>query len=137
MQQPSVIIADDHRATRQWVAEMLAAEYDVITQVENGQLLVDAVRAYHPDLAVTDISMPVLTGLEAADELQRLGTRTKVIFFTANASQAYLRRAFQVGAMGYVLKNAGAEDLPSALKAVLGGVPFVSPGIGPSGLPPW
>jgi DNA-binding NarL/FixJ family response regulator len=122
-------VADDDEGIRQRIAKILAADYDVIALVENGRQLVEMARALAADLAIVDISMPVLNGLEAVKQLKMHSARTKVIFFTANASPAYVRRAFQNGAAAYVLKACGAEDLPVGLRAVLAGNTFISPAI--------
>jgi DNA-binding NarL/FixJ family response regulator len=125
-----VIVADDDAGMRQRLSEILTADYDIVAEVENGQQLIDAVKALHPDLVVIDVTMPVLNGLEALRQIKEQGIETKAVFFTGNASPAYVRRAFQNGARGFVSKGSGIEDLPNALKAVLAGETFVSPGIG-------
>lgn len=108
---------------------MLTEEYRVVALVENGQQFVDVATALDPDLAIVDISMPIMNGLEAVKQLKMRGSRTKVILFTVNANPAYVRRGFENGAMGYVIKDWASKDLPAAVKAVLDGETFISPSI--------
>jgi DNA-binding NarL/FixJ family response regulator len=129
MRRHTVILAEDNEDVRRKLEHLLASDYDVLAAVENGAQLVDAAAALKPDLLVIDVSMPVLNGLDALQQLRLVSSDAKAIMISVNSDPAYVRRAFQVGAAGYVLKVNGAQDLPVALKAALDGETFVSPGI--------
>jgi len=87
----------------------------------NGAQAVNAVLTLDPDVLVTDISMPVLGGLEAASQLQRAGCRAKVIFLTANNGQEFIDAAFSAGASGYVNKTRLSTDLIPAIQQAMSG----------------
>ena len=109
------------------VAQLLEPEFEVVGAVSDGQALLEAVAALHPDLLVLDISMPVLSGLDAARELQRGGTHTKIVFLTIHEEPEFVRESFANGASAYVTKPRLATDLAVAIREVLAGRSFVSP----------
>jgi len=125
----SLIVADDSEEIRRSLADILSADYDVVGVVENGQELVDVATDLKPDLLVIDVAMPLLNGLDALAQLARSGSAAKAVIVSAIGDPAYVRRAFQLGAVGYVLKATAAEDLPAALEAALAGRTFTSRGI--------
>lgn len=129
MDRYSVIVADDSDQLRRELAEILAEAYDVVALVRDGEQLLDAVAEFEPDLLVIDVAMPVLGGLEALRRLVARGTRARAVMVSTSGDAAYVRRALQLGACGYVLKGSGVEDLPTALAAALQGTSFVSPAI--------
>jgi DNA-binding NarL/FixJ family response regulator len=106
---------------------LLDADYEIIGAVENGEKLVEAATALKPDLIVSDISMPVMTGFEAVAKIRESGISTKIIFLTVQSSAPYLKKARALGAEGYVLKVYTNEQLPLAIASVLTGTPYVSP----------
>lgn len=124
-----VIIADDHSEIRRGVAEMLAAEYEVVASVENGQQLVETAMLLDPDILIIDGSMPVVNGLDALRRLRERGLEAKAVMLTVSDNSAFVRRAFQSGASAYVVKARASEDLPKALKAALAGENFISESI--------
>ncbi len=125
----SVIVADDNEEVRNGFRSMLASEYEVLAVVENGAELVEAAQRLVPDLVVIDVSMPVLNGMEALKRLNRDGFPGKAVMMSMSADRAYVRRAFQLGALGFVWKGAGGGDLPLSLRTVMSGQRYVSPGI--------
>jgi DNA-binding NarL/FixJ family response regulator len=125
-----ILLADDHQAILDEVRSILDQTYEVVGSVENGQTLVEAAQQLNPDLIITDISMPVMTGFEAAARIRALGLATKLIFLTVQSSPAYLKRARSLGADGYVLKVYSTEQLPTAVSKVLAGETFFSPQLG-------
>lgn len=127
MDRKRILLADDHAAMLEELRTLLAADYDVIGAVENGQELVEAAQALKPDLIVSDISMPVMTGFEAAAKIRAARIATKIIFLTVQSSSAYLKKARALGADGYVLKVYTNEQLPAAISSVLSGTPYFSP----------
>jgi DNA-binding NarL/FixJ family response regulator len=122
-----ILLADDHIAIIEEVRSLLHHEYDIVGAVENGKTLVDAAQRLNPDLIITDISMPIMTGFEAASKIRALGIPTKLIFLTVQASAAYLKKARGLGANGYVLKVYSTEQLPTAVSKVLAGETYFSP----------
>ena len=122
-----ILLADDHAEMLQEVRALLDHEYEIIGAVENGQELVKAAQTLKPDLIVSDISMPLMTGFEAAAKIHQLGLAPKIIFLTVQSSNAYVKKARALGAQGYVLKVYTNEQLPLAVARVLTGKPYISP----------
>jgi len=127
MSRKRILLADDHAEMLEELRALLDAEYEIIGAVENGQQLVEAAKALKPDLIVSDISMPVMTGFEAVAKIRESGISTKIIFLTVQSSSAYLKKARALGADGYVLKVYTNEQLPIAITSVLTGTPYFSP----------
>ena len=111
------------------LAALLEIEGDisVIAQAKNGKEALDAVLANKPDVFITDIEMPHMTGLDVAAELKRLRTGTRVIIVTTFARTGYLRRALEAGAAGYLLKDMRAEELADAVRRVHQGLRVIHP----------
>jgi DNA-binding NarL/FixJ family response regulator len=124
-----VILADDHADFLAVVTRLLEPEFEVVKTVSNGQALVDAVDTLDPDLAVLDVCMPVLNGIEAAQRLQTAGSRTKLVMLSVHGDPDYVHAAHAVGAHGYVVKCRLASDLVVTLREALAGGPFTSPSI--------
>lgn len=127
MSRTRILLADDHAAMLEEVRTLLSENYDVVGAVENGQSLVESAQALKPDLIISDISMPLMTGFQAAATIRGLGLSPKLIFLTVQSSAPYIRKARSLGADGYVLKVYVTEQLMSAVTAVLTGATFVSP----------
>ena len=87
------------------VRGILGDEFEVVEAVENGNQAVNAVLALDPDVFVTDISMPLLNGLQAARRIQNANSRVKIIFLTIHEDRDFIAAAFSAGAMGYVTKR--------------------------------
>jgi len=121
-----LLLADDHKPMLASVKELLRVHYDVVGMACDGETLLDLVAKLEPDIAVIDISMPGLNGMAAARCLKDSGTRTKLIFLTIYANPEFVRAAFAVGALGYVLKRCMVTDLPLAIEAALAGKRFLS-----------
>lgn len=122
-----VLLADDHAAMLEEVQRLLKDDYEIIASVEDGGALVEAAQRLKPDLIVSDISMPVMTGFEAAARIREAGSTAKLIFLTVQSSAPYLKKARSLGADGYVLKVYAAEQLSIAVSTVLDGHSYVSP----------
>ena len=122
-----VLLADDHKAMLEHVTQLLEPEFEVVGAVRDGRAALEAVAGLHPDLLVLDVSMPVLSGLDAARELQRMGSQIKIVFLTVHEEPEFLRESFANGASAYVVKPRLATDLAVALREVLAGRSFVSP----------
>ena len=121
-----VVLADDHREVIAKIRGILGDEFDVIEAAENGRQAVTAVVALDPDIFVTDISMPLLNGLQAARSIQKTNPRVKIIFLTIHEDRDFIAAAFSAGATGYVTKRRLSTDLVLAIQEALKGRAFVS-----------
>ena len=122
-----ILIADDHAEMLEEIRQLLERDYDVVGAVEDGSQLVEAAFQLKPDLVITDISMPVMNGFEAAAKMRGLGLKTDIIFLTVQSTPPYVRKARSLGANGYVLKVYTNEQLPTAVSEVLNGRSYTSP----------
>ena len=124
-----VVLAEDQGMVLGALAALLEIEGDisVVAQVRNGKEAIEAVLAHKPDVLITDIEMPLLTGLDAAAELKRRRIGTRVIILTTFARAGYLRRALEAGALGYLLKDMRAEELAEAVRRVQQGLRVIHP----------
>ena len=127
MARKRILLADDHVEMLEEIRALLTNDYEIVGAVENGEKLVKAAQELKPDVIVSDISMPVMTGFEAAAKIRGLGLAAKIIFLTVQSSAAYVKKARALGADGYVLKVYTNEQLPLAVSNVLMGSPYVSP----------
>jgi DNA-binding NarL/FixJ family response regulator len=120
------LIADDHVLVGQGLASLIADKFDVISTVESGRELLKVAATCAPDLALMDVSMPDMTGLETAQKLLEMVPTCKVIFVSMHSKPEFVREAFAAGAMGYVLKRAAASELLDAMQEVLKGNVYIS-----------
>jgi DNA-binding NarL/FixJ family response regulator len=127
MGQPTLLLADDYRPLLDYLTKLLSAEFEIVAAVGDGQSAFDAASVLQPDVVVFDISMPVVTGLEAAAGLAHLEHPPRVVFLTIHEDADYMEAAFKAGALGYVLKRRLTTDLVSAIHEALAGRSFVSP----------
>jgi DNA-binding NarL/FixJ family response regulator len=126
---PSVLLADDNRFLLERVAELLAPSFDVVGTAHDGQDLVVKARRLAPDVIVTDITMPKLTGIEAVHQIRNAGLEAKVVFLTVHSESEFLEACLAEGANGYVLKTQMADDLIPAIHQAVADKQFVSAGI--------
>lgn len=105
----------------------LEPDIDVVATAPDGDAALSAVTEHRPDVLLTDIEMPGLTGLDVAAELRRRGSRTRVVIVTTFARSGYLRRALDAGVAGYVLKDAPVEQLADTLRRVHSGQRVIAP----------
>jgi DNA-binding NarL/FixJ family response regulator len=122
-----VLLADDHRMVADGLSRLLSREFELAGVVTSGEKLLKAARELRPDVIVSDISMPGMTGLDALARLRAEDPAAKVVLLTMHDNIAYAREALQAGAMGYVLKQSAAEELIMAVRAAIAGHTFVSP----------
>jgi DNA-binding NarL/FixJ family response regulator len=106
---------------------LLAPTYEVVESVPDGRSLVEAAKRLKPDLIVTDISMPFLSGIEASNQLSASGSAAKVIFLTVHSDDDFVQTCLAAGAAGYVLKSRIMSDLLHAVQEALAGRIFISP----------
>jgi DNA-binding NarL/FixJ family response regulator len=125
-----VVLADDHVLVRQGLKSLLEREkFQVIAEASDGQELIRLVETHHPEIAVIDISMPILNGVDAARELSRSCPKTKTILLTQHEEEQYIHEALGAGVRGYVLKSQVASDLVHAIQQISRGGFYLSPGV--------
>jgi len=125
-----VLIADDHALFRDGLKALLVAgEFEIVAEVENGQDAIREARRLHPDVAIVNIGMPGLNGVDAAREVLRVSPGTKVIVLTMHKDHIYIAESLRAGARGYVLKSRGAKELLEALREIVRGGIYLSPGL--------
>lgn len=124
-----LVLAEDQAMVRGALAALLRLETDlaVVAEAGNGDAAWQAVQQHTPDLLVTDIEMPGMTGLELAQRLHSEGSTTRVVILTTFARAGYLRRALEAGVRGYLLKDAPSEQLAAALRQVHAGGRAIDP----------
>jgi DNA-binding NarL/FixJ family response regulator len=120
------LLADDHPGFLGVVRSLLAQDFDVVGCVDNGESLFETAMKLRPDVIVTDISMPKLSGIEAANRLRESGCSAKVVFLTVHSDPDIVRTALRTGALGYVLKASVDTDLLFAIQEAIARRAFVS-----------
>ena len=125
----SLLIAEDQAMVRGALVALLGLEDDfrVLGEAGDGEAAWTAVQAQRPDVLVTDIEMPRLTGLELAQRIRDAGLPTRVVILTTFGRAGYLRRALEAGVRGYLLKDAPSDQLAAALRQVHGGGRAIDP----------
>ncbi len=125
-----VLLADDHALVRRGVRLILDGEPDltVVGEAGDGAEAIAMAREHEPDLAILDIAMPRMTGLQAARELSRLRPDLRILILTMYDNEQFLFEALKAGASGYVLKSVADRDLVEACRAAMRGEPFLYPG---------
>lgn len=124
-----VVLAEDQAMIRDAFGALLALQpdLDVVATAADGEAALQAVRAHDPDLLLTDIEMPRMTGLELAERVRDEGHRCRVVIVTTFARSGYLRRALAAGVAGYVLKADPIDELVAALRRVHAGERVIAP----------
>ncbi|GAB3831970.1 hypothetical protein GCM10027610_023290 [Dactylosporangium cerinum] len=125
-----ILLADDHALVRRGVRLILDNEPDltVVAEAADGAEAIEKTRAQRPDLAILDIAMQRMTGLQAARELARLLPELRILMLTMYDNEQYFFAALKAGASGYVLKSVADRDLVEACRAAVRGEPFLYPG---------
>ena len=126
----SILLADDHGLVRRGLRLILDAQPDleVVAEASNGAEAVAVALSEQIELAILDVSMPRMTGLQAARELQQRRPDVRVLILSMHESEQYLYEALRAGASGYVVKTVADRDLVEACRATLRGEPFLYPG---------
>lgn len=124
------ILADDHTLVREGLKGLLVREgIEVVAEAADGREAVAQAKKEHPDIAVLDIFMPLLNGLEAAREIHRSSPKVKTLLLTMYKDEQYILEALKAGVHGYVLKSQAARDLVHAVQEVMQGNTYLSPAI--------
>lgn len=131
MSEYRILLADDHSIVRKGLRTILEEDgsLEVVAEASNGREAVDLCQSLEPHIAVMDVSMPQLNGLEAAAQLQRSSSPTKVIVLSMYRDETYILRALTAGAKGYLLKDTAEEEILPAIRAVIRGNSYFSASI--------
>jgi len=126
-----ILLADDHTVMRRGLRLLLESqpEFSVVAEAADGREAVQQAEYTHPDVAVVDIAMPKMSGIEAAERINTATPHTAIVILSMHSDEGYVLRALKVGAKGYLLKDSAEGDLIEAIKAVHQGKTFFSPEI--------
>ena len=122
-----ILLADDHVLVAEGIQKLLEPEYELVGIVADGRSLVAAAAKLQPDIVVVDISLPLLNGLDASQQLKKNNPNLKIIVLTMHSEPNFVTQAFRVGVSGYVLKQSVGSELVQAIREVVKGRTFVSP----------
>jgi DNA-binding NarL/FixJ family response regulator len=129
MHRSRILLADDHNLVAELCKRLLETEFEVVGIVTDGRQLVRAAAGMRPDVIVLDVAMPLLNGLDAADQVRRILPLVKLIFLTMNPDPEVAAEAFRRGASGYLLKTSAASEMVLSVRDALRGKPYLSPRI--------
>lgn len=126
-----VLLADDHIVVRQGLRALLGAEEDmeIVGEADNGRQAVQMVRTLAPDIVVLDIAMPVLNGVEATRQIQKAGSKTKVLILSSYSEDDHVQQVTEAGACAYLVKQTAGNELIKAIREVYRGNAYFSPSI--------
>jgi DNA-binding NarL/FixJ family response regulator len=125
----SVVLADDNPDMLENLREELDGEFKILGFATNGEEAFDLVMRLEPDVAVLDITMPVMTGLEVATRLRECHSRSRIVFVTIHEAPEYVVAGLSAGALGYVTKRRLSSDLARAIREVFDGRTYLSPSL--------
>jgi DNA-binding NarL/FixJ family response regulator len=129
MNRPRVLIVDDHQVVVEGLVRLLRDHADIVSTLNDGQLVVDAAARLAPDVVVLDISLPGMSGLEVVHHLKKAGFQGRTIILTMHADAALAVEALSAGASGFVLKESSGEELVTALQVVSRGGTYLPMGL--------
>jgi two-component system response regulator NreC len=131
VKQIRILLADDHTVMRRGLRLLLESqpEFSVVAEAADGRQAVEQAETTQPDVAVIDIAMPNLSGIEAAQRIATALPQTAIVILSMHSDESYVLRALKVGAKGYLLKDSAEGDLIDAINAVHQGKTFFSPEI--------
>ncbi|MGA8872765.1 MAG: response regulator transcription factor [Candidatus Acidiferrales bacterium] len=124
---PKILIVDDHEIVREGIRTLLGRarpDWNICGEASNGMEAMVKAKSLEPDIVILDITMPGMSGLEAALRINRLGLRSKILIFTMHESEQLATEVRDAGARGYVLKSQAARDLVQAIERILAGGTF-------------
>lgn len=129
----TIVIIDDHKIVREGLRKLLEARegYQVVGEASDGADGVELVLDRKPDVALMDIWMPNMTGVEATRQILKRGSKTKVLVLSMNDNSGRIGEVLRAGAVGYIVKDATSDDLCQAIDEVCGGASYLSPAITP------
>jgi len=131
MKRIRILLADDHAVVRQGFRMILAAQPDmeIVGEAGNGREALELAGSLKPEIVVMDVAMPELNGIEATRRLAELAPHARVIALSMHKDSVYVREVLRAGARGYLLKESGAGDLVTAIRAVAAGEGYLSPAV--------
>jgi two-component system response regulator NreC len=126
-----IVIAEDYTILREGLRSLLSShpDFEIVGEAEDGQEAIRNVDRLKPDLALMDLSMPRMNGMDAIKEIKKRSPQTKVLVLTIHKTEEYIHAALQAGADGYILKDSTHAELGLAIKNILEGKRYISPGI--------
>jgi DNA-binding NarL/FixJ family response regulator len=126
-----VVIAEDHTILREGVRALLSSNpnLEIVAEASDGREAIQRVEQFKPDLFITDLSMPRMSGVDVIKSIKKKSPQTKVLVLTVHKTEEYILATFRAGADGYILKDSTYAELELAVKHVLGGRRYISPGI--------
>ena len=127
MIRPRVLLADDHPALLEATTALLKRQFDVVGTATDGATLVSEALRLCPDVIVADITMPVLSGIDAAHRLHESAPSVKIVFLTVHSEEQFMKACMAEGALGYVLKSHMKAHLIPAIQAALVGQSYIRP----------
>lgn len=132
MQKIKIILADDHPLIREGFRSLLgkSEHFEIVGEAANGQQLIELVEQLHPDIVLTDISMPVINGLVAIEKIKKENSDVKMVVLSMHEERAYIINALKAGAHGYLLKSVEGDELEKALLTIYEGGKYFSTAIG-------
>ncbi|MFZ0580261.1 MAG: response regulator transcription factor [Candidatus Acidiferrales bacterium] len=125
-----ILIVDDHEIVREGIRTLLRRirpEWEVCGEAKNGKEAVEAAAALSPDILILDVTMPVMSGLEAASRIARMGLASRILIFTMHETKSLINEVRATGAHGYVVKSQASRDLIVAIDRILAGGTFFGP----------
>ena len=133
MSKPVVILADDHSIVLEGLRRVLQPDFNVVATAQNGYELLALVLQHRPDVVVSDLSMPGLTGLDVFRRVQAAKLRTKFVILTMHSDAEIAGEAYREGVSGYVLKASAASELPRVVHRALDGESYIDNALAPEG----
>ena len=127
----TIVVVDDHKLVREGIRRLLETREDfrVVGEASDGEEAVALVTEKQPDIALMDIWMPRLSGIDATRRIGKRGLATRVLVLSMHESRSFVEEVLRAGAAGYIVKNAAPEDLLNAIDAVRSGASYLSPSI--------
>jgi DNA-binding NarL/FixJ family response regulator len=129
LDRPRLLIVDDHALFLDGLRKLLEPEFEVVGAAGDGRAAVATYLRCSPDLMLVDIGLPLLNGIEAARQVKHLVPEAMILFVTMQTDRIYVEEAFRAGGAGYVVKQAAARELVTAVREVLAGRYYLSPAI--------
>ena len=135
MEKIRILLVDDHAAVREGLKALINTQPDmvVIGEAADGQSAWEQAIALNPDVVVMDLALPRLNGIEATERLKRQRPEIRVVGLSFHDGRTFVRRLFEAGASGYVIKRARADELIRAIQSVAGGGTYLDPEVAPTG----
>ena len=125
---PTIIIADDHPLVLKGLKDFLTEKnYNLLATAKNGKIALSLIKAHSPDIAILDIKMPFLTGVEIAEKCKEAKIKTKIVLITLEKEESIYLKAKKLGVYGYVLKEFALEEIENCISSVVKDKPYFSP----------